>query len=1203
MTELLPTYNEKLGDGSVDKTALNSDESVRYGSDSGKTSDADEHAPEALVRKDTEAVNLTRFAIVVTLLGATIATAYMVHRTTSNAQRDLFQTSYESVGNNIASSLLAAMSEKFWMGKTISESVTLLLGYANTTANKLSIEQGEWERLTKEARFQGRVHMTSWSPLLGTDQERLEFEAYVSGQDITAGANPPCYICGTADQTVLYPDYILESPTLGKFTCAQLEAWGRQGVTPPENCVFNQAATVVCGCRPLDDDSISDQVFDVPDWVFKLNDTTFEVEQEPYSSPPYLPIWTSAALDLVERPVMYNQLSEDLWVGDIGKMLEAGVPAMSETYVRNGAFFQNYLGYEDEAGVVLFYPVWSSDEEDIVGMVTFDIRWARFVRVFPDLSDMIDIVVENSCGQNVTFTVNTEESELVLKGEGDLHDRAFSAWNISTTWQEVDDLVRLIAARTPEADTCQYIYHVFPTKAFENTYVDSQPVILSFVTAMISVFTASVFVAYDLLVSRRQRKVMESASKTNAIVSSLFPRNVRDRLFEQGANQLLDDSSRKSIRGSKTKMRSFLNGEAKDVVSAASPIADLFPSATVAFLDIAGFTAWSSEREPTQVFRLLEGVYQSFDDEAKRLGVFKVETIGDSYVAVCGLPSKRSDHAPVMVMFAERCLKAMARVTNDLEKYLGPSTGDLKARVGLHSGPVTAGVLRGEKARFQLFGDTMNTASRMEESGKPGRIHVSKVTFDMLAKAGKGHWVKKREDKVTLKGKGEMQTYWVSTNSAASSPSIIDSEDSQHRIQAVMDPVTTARKSKKESRDVVFRLVDWNVEIIYIHLERVMLMRQVRKASNTATKPTSMQLFKTEESIVESRNEGKIVMDELTEVLTLPPFDADEYWDPVTNSAEPEIDVARIKSQLRDFILRIARLYRDVPFHNFEHVSHVVMSASKLMNRIVNPEEVDYQQDPQKVAKDIHDMTFGVSSDPLLQFSMVFSCLIHDVGHTGLTNTELNNMGTKESVRYHQKSVAEQNSVDIAWDILMESKYKELRNCIYQDEEELYRFRQAVVNAVMATDIADKTLKTNRENRWDTAFAQDETSEMTLDTNRKATIVFEYIIQASDVAHTMQHWHTYQKFNRRLFEERYLAWVDGHAERDPSDGWYRGELWFFDNYIIPMAKKLDMCGVFGVSYDEYLSYAIENRKEWEMKGEAIVEEMKEACELQFASKL
>lgn len=123
---------------------------------------------------------------------------------------------------------------------------------------------------------------------------------------------------------------------------------------------------------------------------------------------------------------------------------------------------------------------------------------------------------------------------------------------------------------------------------------------------------------------------------------------------------------------------------------------------TVMFLDIAGFTAWCSEREPVQVFRLLETIYHAFDEIGRRLQVFKVETIGDSYVSVCGLPHARKNHALIMAQFARHCLVRMSKLTKELERYLGPSTGDLRARVGLHSGPVTAGVLRGEKARFQL---------------------------------------------------------------------------------------------------------------------------------------------------------------------------------------------------------------------------------------------------------------------------------------------------------------------------------------------------------------------------------------------------------------------------------------------------------------------------------------------------------------------
>jgi len=134
-----------------------------------------------------------------------------------------------------------------------------------------------------------------------------------------------------------------------------------------------------------------------------------------------------------------------------------------------------------------------------------------------------------------------------------------------------------------------------------------------------------------------------------------------------------------------------------------------------------------------------------------------------------------------------------------------------------------------------------------------------------------------------------------------------------------------------------------------------------------------------------------------------------------------------------------------------------------------------------------------------------------------------------------------------------------------------------------------------RNQRWDNAFADVTREENPMDTvNRKATIVIEHLIQASDVAHTMQHWHVYRKWNESFFRECYQAYKDGRVENDPSIGWYEGEIGFFDFYVIPLAKKLKRCGVFGVSSDEYLNYALKNRQEWQDRGQEVVEEMKNA---------
>jgi len=143
----------------------------------------------------------------------------------------------------------------------------------------------------------------------------------------------------------------------------------------------------------------------------------------------------------------------------------------------------------------------------------------------------------------------------------------------------------------------------------------------------------------------------------------------------------------------------------------------------------------------------------------------------------------------------------------------------------------------------------------------------------------------------------------------------------------------------------------------------------------------------------------------------------------------------------------------------------------------------------------------------------------------------------------------------------------------------------------MATDIVDKELKLLRNGRWDKAFQHRHEESHHDAVNRRATIVIEHLIQASDVAHTMQHWHIYRKWNERFFYECHAAYQNGRAGEDPTMNWYKGELGFFDFYIIPLAKKLKDCGVFGKSSDEYLNYAMANRKEWERRGEEMVSEM------------
>ena len=127
----------------------------------------------------------------------------------------------------------------------------------------------------------------------------------------------------------------------------------------------------------------------------------------------------------------------------------------------------------------------------------------------------------------------------------------------------------------------------------------------------------------------------------------------------------------------------------------------------------------------------------------------------------------------------------------------------------------------------------------------------------------------------------------------------------------------------------------------------------------------------------------------------------------------------------------------------------------------------------------------------------------------------------------------------------MEDSFKDLRATIYSTEAERKRFRQLTVNVVLATDICDADLKKLRNDRWAKAFSGEQVTteaQLAVARNRKATIILEHLIQASDVAHTMQHWHIYRKWNELFFQENMRAYREGRAEKDPSQYWYKGEL-------------------------------------------------------------
>jgi class 3 adenylate cyclase len=181
-----------------------------------------------------------------------------------------------------------------------------------------------------------------------------------------------------------------------------------------------------------------------------------------------------------------------------------------------------------------------------------------------------------------------------------------------------------------------------------------------------------------------------------------------------------------------------------------SPIADQFEEVTILFADIVGFTAFASRVSPLELVNLLGGVFSAFDRLTEKYNLEKIKTIGDGYMVVGGLPIFQANHAEAIANMALDMLPAITTFKTD--------TGEeLKLRIGINSGPAIAGVIGSKKFSYDLWGDTVNLASRMEELGKTGKIQVSESTYELL----KDKFLFEKRGEIEVKGKGKIITYWL----------------------------------------------------------------------------------------------------------------------------------------------------------------------------------------------------------------------------------------------------------------------------------------------------------------------------------------------------------------------------------------------------------------------------------------------------------
>jgi class 3 adenylate cyclase len=179
-------------------------------------------------------------------------------------------------------------------------------------------------------------------------------------------------------------------------------------------------------------------------------------------------------------------------------------------------------------------------------------------------------------------------------------------------------------------------------------------------------------------------------------------------------------------------------------------IADHAEAVTIMFADIVGFTQMASRQSASDLVRFLNSIFSAFDSLTERFGGEKIKTIGDAYMVAFGLPDPRPDHAEAAASLARAMLE-------EVRAFRTHDNAPINLRIGLHTGAAIAGVIGQRKFSFDVWGNTVNIASRMESHGEPGKVHVS----ESLAKALDGKFALNERGQIEVKGAGAMRTFFL----------------------------------------------------------------------------------------------------------------------------------------------------------------------------------------------------------------------------------------------------------------------------------------------------------------------------------------------------------------------------------------------------------------------------------------------------------
>jgi hypothetical protein len=468
MNDLLQRDESGQQDNSLSDHADDSNVPSSY-SDKAAEEKTRDISPEALVRRENRAIRLLKTFAILVLLAAALSAAGLIFQYTKGSEQATFESDFDLISEAITQSLLRDAESYIKSAQSIATALTILIEAYNTTQLDFSVPLPRYKSLTSEVVTTS--YYATWSPLIRSDEERLQFEAMVKSKEeegfFAEMTHPPCFVCGDIGLAPSTPDAVVVFPGSGQYQCDDVDFAGRNGVIEENSCAYVTNLVVdQCACKSSSSMNERIEERSPSAGIFRMaNNKNRTIEEEPWNGGPYLPMFLDAVLVSDRQPVLYNHLSYPKLAHAAAQMIFTGVPQLTEmTDLHEPTFYATYSSVlqDSDSGPasILYFPVVSPQGNETAGALSLQLNWGNFLTTpVPKNGKLANIVIESSCGQVHTYKVKNGGVQMNWIGEGDYHERKYDRMVRKTSFGDFS-FFRLASVgrdtNTTQEDSCDY---------------------------------------------------------------------------------------------------------------------------------------------------------------------------------------------------------------------------------------------------------------------------------------------------------------------------------------------------------------------------------------------------------------------------------------------------------------------------------------------------------------------------------------------------------------------------------------------------------------------------------------------------------------------------------------------------------------------------------------------------------------------------